>query len=94
MNFLNITYNIMMYFLAIVSIVVIVFIVVVLPIIIITHYTPKKKWYRIAYKFDINNYYYVVKAKNHQQAEIKFRTKSSFGGYPIVSIEEIKIIED
>jgi hypothetical protein len=91
MIFLDIAYNILMYFLAIVAILIVIFLVVILPIIIIIKYTPKKKWYRINYKFGMCNYYYVVKAKNSQQAEIKFRTKSYYGEYPIISIEEIEV---
>lgn len=91
MNFLDIMYNVLMYFLAIVAILIIIFLVVVLPIIIITTYAPKKKWYRITYKFGAFEYCYVTKAKNNQQAEVKFRTKSYYGEYPIVSIEEIEV---
>lgn len=91
MNFLDIMYNVLMYFLAIVAILIIIFLTVVLPIIIIFDFTPKKKWYRINYKFGMCDYYYAVKAKNSQQAEIKFRTKSCFGDSKIISIEEIEV---
>lgn len=91
MNFLDITYNILMYFLVIVAILIVIFLVIVLPIIIIITYTPKKKWYRITYKFGAHNYYYAVKTKNRQQAEIKFRTKSYYGECPIISIKEIEV---
>lgn len=91
MSFLDITYNILMYFLAIVAILIVIFLVVVLPIIIIIDCAPKKKWYRITYKFGMCEYCYVTKAKNNQQAEIKFRTKSYFGECPVISIEEIEV---
>jgi hypothetical protein len=90
MSFLEIISNILMYMLAIIAFLCIIFLVIVLPIVIIIYNTPKKKWYRITYKFDFMTYYYVIKAKNNQQAEIKFRTKSGFGNNPIVSIEEMK----
>ena len=90
MNFLDITYNIMMYFLAIVAILIVIFLVIILPIIIIIKYVPKKKWYRITYKFGAHDYYYAIKAKNSQQAEVKFRIKSYYGECPIVSIKEIE----
>lgn len=89
MNLLEIISNILMYMLAIIVFLCIIFLVIVLPIIIIIYNTPKKKWYRISYKYDFITYFYITKAKNRQQAEIKFRKKSRYGKNPIVSIEEM-----